>query len=349
MENDADLRPSRRYLCVAVGWILLVGYTILLTSAVESILDLSGIVPSDDNVRQIIIFLYGLAVVSFLGGSQIPAVFLKKKSFVVQFGFSATFGLMLLVITILNDATLNPLNGAILESFFLSYPIVAIEYLSIPYFFMIFIDLSLSGRLSAFSWRHLSQFLVGTFLHPRRTLEQVNCHQSILFSLVSAVLVSVAWIIRAVTFSLVDFVPTRWRFIPFNIGEPLELVSKITLIIPIVLLLWLVASALTHTVAQQFDGKGSCYELASLLGFAFLSSLITIVVDLLEMGLQIGNSLVPNVIFFILGFIIPLVLWPLVLVTYAVQASERLELRSASLTATITFLPLFFLLTWTFL
>lgn len=347
---DADLKPStRRYLCVAVGWILLVCYTILLTSAVESIMDLLGVVPSDDNVKQIIIFLYGLAVVSFLGGSQIPAVFLKKKSFVVQFGFSATFGLMLLLITILNDTTLNPLNGAILKSFFLNYPVVAAEYLSIPYFFMIFIDLYLSGHLSAFSWRHLSQFLGGTFLHPRRTFEEVINHRSILFSLVSAVLVSVAWIIRAVAFSLVDFVPARWCFIPFSMGEPLELVSKITLIIPMVLLLWLVASALIHIVAQQLDGEGSRYELASLLGFAFLPSLITIAVDLLEIGLQIENSLVPTVIFLILGFVIPLVLWPLILVTFAVQASERPELQSAGLTATLAFLPLFFLLTWTFL
>lgn len=344
------MKPStRRYLCVTIGWILLVCYTILLTSAVESIMDLSGVVPPDNNIKQIIIFLYGLAVVSFLGGSQIPAVFLKKKSFVVQFGFSATFGFMLLLITILNDATLNPLNDAILKPFFLNYPVVAVEYLSIPYFFMIFIDLHLSGRLNAFSWRHLRQFLGGTFLHSRRTFEEVINHRSILFSLVSTVLVSVAWIIRTVAFSLADFVPARWRFIPFSMGEPLELVSKITLIIPMVLLLWLAASALTHIIAQQLDGEGSRYELASLLGFAFLPSLITIVVDLLETGLQIENLLVPSVIFLILGFVIPLVLLPFILVTFAVQSSEGLSLRSASLTAIIGFLPLFILLTLTFL
>jgi len=312
-------------------------------------MDLSGVVPSDDNVEQIIIFLYGLAVISFLGGSQIPAVFLKKKSFIVQFGFSATFGLMLLLITILNDTTLNPLNDAILKPFFFNYPLVAVEYLSIPYFFMIFIDLYLSGRLSAFSWRQQCQFLLGTFLHPQRTFKEVNYNQSILFSFVSAVLVSVAWIIRTLAFSLADFVPARWRFIPFNIGEPLELVSKITLIIPMMLFLWLVASALTHIIAQQLDGESSRYGLASLLGFAFLPSLITIVVDLLEIGLQIENSFVPSVIFLILGLVIPLVLWPIMLVTFAVQTSERLELRSACLTTTIAFLPLFFLLTWTFL
>ena len=344
------MKPStRRYLCVAVGWTLLVCYTILLTSAVESIMDLSGVVPPDDNIKQIIIFLYGLAVVSFLGGSQIPAVFLKKRSFLVQFGFSVTFGLMLLLITILNDTTLNPFNGTVLKPFFLNYPVVAAEYLSIPYFFMIFIDLHLSGRLSAFSWRHLNQFLSGTFLHPRQTFEEVLFRRSILFSLVSAFLVSVAWIIRTVAFSTTGFVVARWRFINFRISEPLEFATKTTMIIPAVLFLWFMVSVFVHVVARRLGGNGCCSKMASLLGFAFLPSLITIFVDLLEIGLQIENSVLPSVIFLILGLVVPLVLWPFILVTFAVQTSENLTSQSASLATIIAFLPLFFLLTWAFL
>lgn len=336
-------------MCIVVGWILLVCYSILLTSAVESIMDLSGVVPSDDRVKQIIIFIYGLSIVSFLGGSQIPAIFLKKRSFIVQFGFSITFGFMLLLITMLNDTTLNPLNETILKPFFLNYPVIAAEYLSIPYFFMIFIDLYLSGRLSAFSWGHFRRFFGGTFLHPRRTFEEVSYDRSILFSLVSVVLISVAWIVRTVVFSLADFVPIRWRFVPFSIGEPLELVSRTVLIIPAALLLWLIMSVLVHVAARQLGGTGSPSRIASLLGFVFLPSLITIAVDLLEIGLQIENLLLLDVIFLIFGFVIPLVLWPLILVIFAVQTSEMLSWRGASLAAIIGFLPLFILLTLAFL
>jgi len=312
-------------------------------------MDLSGVVPSDDRVKQIIIFIYGLSIVSFLGGSQIPAIFLKKRSFIVQFGFSVTFGFMLLLITMLNDTTLNPLNETILKPFFLNYPVIAVEYLSIPYFFMIFIDLYLSGRLSAFSWGHFRRFFGGTFLHPRRTFEEVSYDRSILFSLVSVVLISVAWIVRTVVFSLADFVPIRWRFVPFSIGEPLELVSRTVLIIPAALLLWLIMSVLVHVAARQLGGTGSPSRIASLLGFVFLPSLITIAVDLLEIGLQIENLLLLDVIFLIFGFVIPLVLWPLIIVIFAVQTSEMLSWRGASLAAIIGFLPLFILLTLAFL
>jgi hypothetical protein len=306
--------------------------------------------PPDDHVKQIIIFAYGLAIVSFLGGSQIPAVFLRKKSFVIQFGFSAAFGLMLLLINAVNETTLKAFNEITLKPFFLNYPTIAVEYLSIPYFFMIFIDLHLSGRLSAFSWRHFDQFFKGAFLHPRRTFEEVIHYQSILFSLVSVVLVSVVWVVREVVFSMANFVPARWRFISFNISEPLELVSKITLTIPTALFLWLLTSALVHVIVRRFGGKGSYSKTASLLGFAFLPSLMTVAVDLLETGLySVGNSIVLDAVFLVLGFVIPLVLWPAILVVFAIQASEKLSLRSASLTAVVVFLPLFVLLTLVFL
>ena len=251
--------------------------------------------------------------------------------------------------TILNETTLNPLKTITLKPFFSEYPIFAIEYLSIPYFFMIFLDLYLSGRISAFSWSRFSQFLSGTFLHTKQTFEEVIYHKSILFSLVSVVLVSLTWIIRTVVFSTTGFIVARRRFIPFSVNNPLELITKTTVTIPAALSVWLIVSVLVHVVARQFNGKGCYSEMTSLIGFAFLPSLITVIVDFLEMGFQIGDLLVSNVIFLILGLVVPLILWPLILVIFAIQTSERLELRSAILTATIAFLPLFTLLSWAFL
>ncbi len=341
---------TQRYLCIAIAWVLLVCYSILLTSAAESVIDFSGIVPSDESIQQIIIFVYGLAIVSFLGGSQIPAVFLKKKSFVIQFGFSATFGLMLLFITILNDTAFQPLNDIVLKPFFLTYPVIALEYLSIPYFFMIFIDFYLSERLNAFSWRKFIRFFGGTFFHPRSTFEEIGYHRSILFSLVAVVSVSLAWIIRIVALSMVDFVPVRWQFIPLNFGVSLELVSKTVLIVPAMVLLWLAVSVLVHVVGKRLGGNGGYSGTASLLGFAFLPSIIAIVVDFFEaVFYPIKNSFALDLIFLTLSFVVTLLLWPLMLSTFAIQKSENFSFRSASLPTTVIFLPLFILLALIFL
>jgi len=195
--------------------------------------------------------------------------------------------------------------------------VVALEYLSVPYFFMIFIDLYLSGRLSAFSWRNFIQFLRGTFFHPRSTFEEICHRRSILFSLVAVILVSLAWIVRTVALSATDFVPVRWLFIPLILGESLELVSKTVLIVP---------------------------AMIPLLGFAFLPSVITIIVDFFEaVFYPIKNSLALNLVFLTLGFIFTLVLWPLLLSTFALQTSENLSFRSASVPAIVIFLPLFIL------
>lgn len=340
----------RTFLYIAVGWMLLVYYTIPLASVVESLIDLSNVFPPDDNLRQMLIFLYGLAIVSFLGGSQIPAVFLKRKSFVIQFGFSATFGLMLLIINLFNENTLMPVNETVLKPFFLNYPIVALQYLSIPYLFMIFIDFYSSGRFTAFSWRNFRDFLGGTFLHPRLTFTEIINNRSTLFSFVSVILVSVAWMARTVAFSSTDFVPTRWRFIHLYINESFEAVSKTLVIIPSMLILWLVMSVLMHVAVQSLGGKGRLSELGSLVGFAFLPSLVAIPVDLLEFGLFRTKSwIVLDVVFTISGFVIPLVLWPLMLIVFAIQASEKPSLRGAVLIAIVVFMPLFILLTRLFL
>ena len=327
---------------------LLVGYSILLTSVIESLIAFSNITPPDEEAEQIIVFLYGLAVVSFLGGSQIPAVFLKKRSFTVQFGFSATFGLMLLTINVLHETSLSPIREAI-QPFFLTYPTIAVEYLAIPYFFMIFIDLHLSGRLHAFSWTDFRSYLAGTFLHPRRTFTNILLHRSTLFSLGSALLVSVAWTARTVALSATDFVPARWQFLPYNVGEPLGFVSKVTLTIPGVLLTWLIASVLVHVATKRWGGTGQLSQPASLLGFAFLPSLMAIVVDLAELGLNAGPQRLPSTVFFFAGFAIPLVVWPLLLAAVAAQQAETITIQKAILTTTLTFLPFVLLLAKVFL
>ena len=221
---------------------------------------------------------------------------------------------------------------------------VALEYLSVPYFFMIFIDLYLSGRLSAFSWRNFIQFLRGTFFHPRSTFEEICHRRSILFSLVAVILVSLAWIVRTVALSATDFVPVRWLFIPLILGESLELVSKTVLIVPAMILLWLVVSVSVHVAGKRLGGNGGYSDTASLLGFAFLPSVITIIVDFFEaVFYPIKNSLALNLVFLTLGFIFTLVLWPLLLSTFALQTSENLSFRSASVPAIVIFLPLFIL------
>jgi hypothetical protein len=342
------LKPSPAFLCIITAWILLVGYSILLTSVIESIIEVSNVTPPDEKAEQIIVFLYGLAVVSFLGGSQIPAVFLKKRSFTVQFGFSATFGLMLLTINVLHDTSLSPVREAI-KPFFVTYPVIALEYLSIPYFFMIFIDLYLSGRLHAFSWTRFREFLTGTFLHPRRTFQHILRCQSTLFALGSTLLVALTWIARNVAFSSTDFVPARWRFLSCNFGDSLGLVSEVTLVIPSVLLTWLTVSVLIHAATKRLGGRGQLSNLMSLSGFAFLPSLAVVAVDLAELGLNSNAELVPSTVFFFAGFAIPLVVWPLLLAAVAAQKSETVTFPKAIATTALTFLPFVLLLARIFL
>jgi hypothetical protein len=339
----------RTLLYIAIAWTLLVCYSIFLTSVVKSIIDLTNIAPPNDDIRQIAIFLYGLAIVSFLGGSQIPGAFLKRRSFVVQFCFSAMFGLILLLINILNNATLTSLEVTVLKPFFMSYPIVAVEYLSIPYLFMIFIDLHLHERMKAFSWRRFTQFLKGTLLHPQKTFEEVLLRRSALYSLTITVFVSAALIARTVAFSTTDLILSRWQFLSFRTHEPLNFIPKISLIIPCMLFLWLGVSVLVHIMAHQLNGKGNYFKNASLLGFAFLPFLTVVAVDLIELAIQTGNSIVLTAIFFVLDFIIPIVLWPLVLATFIIKVSEKLPFRRAILVATLAFLPWIVLFTIVFL
>ena len=340
----AELKPSARgLLYIAAAWMLIVLYSIFLTSAVETILEFLPIgLPPDSIVRHVVVFIYALAVVSFLGGSQIPAVFLKKKSFVVQFVFSATFGLFLIIITMSVRATF-------LKPFFETNPIIALEYLTVPYIFMIFIDLYLSGRLKAFCWSDFWHFIKGTFLYPKRTFEDLVLHRSICYSFVSVVFVSIVWMIRIAVFSDMSFTPTRWDNSILHLGNPLGWISQLALTIPVLLLLWLSVSVIAHFVGRKIGGIGTFSEAASLLGLSLLPSSVVILVDFLEFGLENGSFIVPDVIFLVSGFFIPLIVWPLILVTLAVKISESLSWRRSSLPAVVSFVPIFILVARIFL
>ena len=343
------MKPSARGIkYIVVAWVLIALYCTLLTSAAETIIEFLPGVSEDSYIQHIVIFIYALAVVSFLGGSQVPAVCLRKKSFIVQFMFSAIFGLILLLITIFNNTVLHSFNEAVLKPSFRSYPIIALEYLAIPYIFMIYLDLYLGGHLHPFSWNHFSQYVKGTFFHPRSTFKELILHRSIVFSFVAIVLVSLTWIVRIAVFSETSFIPDRWVYFAFNFGESLNWVSLMGLVIPTLLLFWLTMSALAYLVGQKLDCISCFSDTASLMGFCLLPSSIVVLVDFIEFGLS-SILIVPNMVFLIVGFFIPVVVWPLILVAIAIKISGGLSWRSSSLAATVSFLPLFILLAKAFL
>ncbi len=332
---------------IAAAWVLMVAYSVPLFSALESIITFSGIVVLDEKLQDLIVFLYGLGVVSFLGGSQIPAVFLKRRSFVLQFGFSAAFGLILLFITWISETILKPLN--VLTPVFSAHPIIALEYLAIPYIFMISIDLYLNGRLIRFSWADTTRHLMSTVTHPRRTFDEVLSHQSVLFSLVTVVVTSIVWLGRTIVVAQGDFVPVRWEVIPISMTITQDVASKAALTLPVVAAFWLLSAAFVHIIAQQLGGEGHYRDVAALLGLALVPSWMAVAVDLVEMGAQMSSHFAVSVVFIVFGFIVPLILWPLILATIAIRAAHGLSWRAAGVTGSISFLPVLMMLTLAFL
>lgn len=317
----------RRLLYVVIAWILIICYSILQISIVESVILLSPITPPNNDVKQLIVFVYGLAVVSFMGGSQIPAVFIKKKSYTVQFVFNAIFGFILLLVTFLNESAFTQLNDSTLIPFFTKYPSIALEYLSIPYIVMIFLDLHLHGHLTEFCWRDCHEYLTSLVRHPCQTLETIFYHQSVLYSLFSIILVSVAWTLREVVLSFqTSFTLSRWLLTTPNIGESFDPLFRASLMIPIGLSLWLFGSALVHILAEGLGGESRFLEVATLLGVSFLPSSMIIVVDLLELG-TVGFG-IPAIFFQIVNIVI-LVVWPFILITISIRISKNLPLLKA--------------------
>ena len=70
---------------------------------------------------------------------------------------------------------------------------------------------------------------------------------------------------------------------------------------------------------------------------------LAIVSDLLELGFQAAGLAVPAAFFLMLGFLLPLVLWPLVLIVIAVQTYYLLSTRSAVTVALPALIPLLLL------
>jgi hypothetical protein len=327
---------------VALAWTLIICYAILQVSAVESLILLSPITPPEDNFKQLIVFVYGFAVISFMGGSQVPAVFMKKRSYTVQFVFNAIFGFILLLVTFLHESTFTQISNSTFIPFFSDYPVVALEYLSIPYLVMIFFDLYLHGHLSEFSWEDCSEYLKSWILHPHRTVESLFYQHSVLYSLFSVVLVSGVWIVRSIILSLnPGFTLSRWVLAAPNIGQSLDPISRASLMIPVGLALWIFGSALTHVLADGLGGDGSSREVACLLGVSLLPSSLIIVVDLLELATV--NSGIPTSLFLMIDFLILLV-WPFILMSISVKMSENLSVLRAGLSSTAAILLMVFLI-----
>ncbi|UCD96679.1 MAG: YIP1 family protein [Candidatus Bathyarchaeota archaeon] len=340
-------QSTKSILWIALAWILIALYSVFQVSAAESFIDRSGLqIFEDTDVKQMAIFLYGLAVVSFLGGSQVPAVFLKKKMFTVQFVFSAIFGFILLLITVWNENILGVLSEPALNSFFVDHPLVALEYLVIPYAVMFFLDAYANDRLTEFSWSAFGESSRGIFLRPRKTFDEVVIQQSKLFSLAAILIIAVGWIMWDTVFYVLDFLPTRTSLVP-SLSTILSPTQKMMLTIPSLLLVWLITSALVSLVANRLGGRGGFSETTSVAGFAFYPILIAGFVDLIEYALFEATIQTSQSLFLAAGFLIPFILWPLALLVLAIKTAESISTPQAILTSLILvpiILPLVFII-----
>jgi hypothetical protein len=289
-------------------------YSIFQVSAAESFIDRSELqVFKDTDVKQMAIFLYGLAVVSFLGGSQVPAVFLKRKTFTVQFVFSLAFGFILLLITVGNEGVLSALNDHVLKAFFVDHPLAALEYLVIPYVVMFVLDAHAHNRLTEFSWSTLWEFSRGIILKPWKTFDEIIIQQSKLFSLVAIFITAVIWIMRDAVFYVLDFLPARTSLVP-SLSTLLNPMQKMMLTIP---------------------------------GFVFWPMLIAGFVDLVEFALFEATIQTSEPLFLVIGFLVPFVLWPLALLVLAIRIAESISTLQAILASLILvpiILPLAFVI-----
>jgi len=339
---------KRGLLCIFAAWALLAVYLMFIDIALRSILQTQT--PARSAVEPFWT-LFGF-VVSFLGSSLVTSHFLGKRSYVLQAALSVTFSILSFFATyyategwaVWINLRENP--GRIFPN-----QIVGSEYMLLWLFILIIFHLYSEGRLGTFSWRSLGQFLRGVFLHPRRTFEDIHCLNSTLFSFATVLLFGVVLSVRAAAFPQ-NPSPERWRTLLLHAQLPNAWYAlRIYVAIPIVLLFWWTLSILACVLARRFGGISSYSEVASLLGFTFLPSLVTIPVDLLDIGfLQTANlPLILEALLLLFDFVIPIVLWPLMLAAFAIKISERITLPRATLIGVTMFLPLFFLLSIAFL
>ena len=334
-------------LCIFVAWALLAIYLMFIDIALRSILQTQT--PARSTVEPFWT-LFGF-IVSFLGSSLVVSHFLGKRSYILQAALSVTFSIFSFF------ATYYATEGwgfwiALRENPGRIFPnqIVASQYMLLWLFILIIFHLYSEGRLRTFCWRSLSQFLRGVFLHPRQTFEDINSLNSTLFSFATALLFGVTLSIRAATFPQSPR-PERWEALLLQGQLPDAWNTlRIYAAIPIVLLFWWTLSILISVVARRFGGISGYSEVASLLGFTFLPSLTTIPVDLLDIGfLQAANPPLLQALLLLFDFVIPIVLWPLTLATFAIKISERITWPRAALIGVTVYLPLFFLLSAAFL
>jgi len=133
-------------LYVSVAWTVMVTYQIFTQTAVSTVLNsFNGLWPATGEwlLRiDMIIFIHAFAWV-FVLSSVIPSLLLgKKRSVLVQFFVCLTLALVAFVIQDSMSVYLSGQSQVLLGvAFLLGNPLLAVVYLSVPYLFMVTIDI----------------------------------------------------------------------------------------------------------------------------------------------------------------------------------------------------------------
>ncbi|MCW4010916.1 MAG: hypothetical protein NWF05_09905 [Candidatus Bathyarchaeota archaeon] len=132
---------------LSVAWTLMVSYQLFTETAVTSVLGQIDLYLPAASVwlasrADMIVFIYAFAWV-FVLSSVIPSAILgKERSVLVQFFVCLTLTLSAFVLLdVLKNYAGNPLEQLLSYSFLFSNPVIAVLYLSVPYVFMLGIDL----------------------------------------------------------------------------------------------------------------------------------------------------------------------------------------------------------------
>jgi hypothetical protein len=169
-------------LYVSVAWTVMVTYQIFTQTAVSTVLNSSNVLwPAAGEwllLRiDMIIFVHAFAWV-FVLSSVIPSLLLgKKRSVLVQFFVCLTLALVAFVI---QDSVSVYLSGQsqVLPgvAFLLGNPLLAVVYLSVPYLFMVTIDIR--ARRKAKKDEHMDKI---TAMHLERSgvAEQGSCEEEV--------------------------------------------------------------------------------------------------------------------------------------------------------------------------
>ena len=134
-------------LYLSIAWTLMISYQLFTQTAVTAVLgQINVYFPSATawlaSRADMIVFVYAFAWV-FVLSSVIPSAILgKERSVVAQFFVCLTLTLSaFILLDALESYAGNPLQGILSYSFLFNHPVIAVLYLSVPYLFMIAIDL----------------------------------------------------------------------------------------------------------------------------------------------------------------------------------------------------------------